>query len=221
MTPEPENTHRERSRIPQSASRRTRLSSLLGVARHDTTRRGSLFLYRENFRLGALILGEILNFDFGGDFKWHFLTQAVYNRLAASTCFLQYSTAWIGDRRWSRREEARSLKVKIHVFYFICKFEFNLGNNCISIIIIIEARTIILCVLKFFLFNFIEFQSTVSVYVIFALYHFKNNLYWLKKKTSEAILKICAFMLTMFHEDSQFLLLYYRVVSHAFTGLLM
>ena len=213
MTPEPENTHRERSRIPQSASRRTRLSSLLGVARHDTTRRGSLFLYRENFRLGALILGEILNFDFGGDFKWHFLTQAVYNRLAASTCFLQYSTAWIGDRRWSRREEARSLKVKIHVFYFICKFEFNLGNNCISIIIIIEARTIILCVLKFFLFNFIEFQSTVSVYVIFALYHFKNNLYWLKKKTSEAILKICAFMLTMFHEDSQFLLLYYQVVS--------
>ena len=36
------------------------------------------------------------------------------------------------------------VKVKIHVFYFICKFEFNLENNCISIIIIIEARTIIL-----------------------------------------------------------------------------
>ena len=41
------------------------------------------------------------------------------------------------------------VKVKFHVFYFICKIEFNLENNFISIIII-EARTIILsCVLKF------------------------------------------------------------------------
>ena len=113
------------------------------------------------------------------------------------------------------------VKVKFHVFYFICKIEFNLENNFISIIII-EARTIILCVLKFFLFfffiflffflNFIEFQSFMSAYVIFVLYHFKNNLYWLKK-TYEAVLKICAFMLMMFHEDSQFLLLYYQVVS--------
>ena len=72
------------------------------------------------------------------------------------------------------------VKVKFHVFYFICKFEFNSENNFISIIII-EARTIILCVLKFFFFffflNFIEFQSFMSAYVIFVLYHFKNNLY--------------------------------------------
>ena len=34
------------------------------------------------------------------------------------------------------------VKVKFHVFYFICKFEFNLENNFISIIIIIEARVL-------------------------------------------------------------------------------
>ena len=80
----------------------------------------------------------------------------------------------------AEREEyvckSKTVKVKFHVFYFICKFEFNLENNFISIIII-EARTIILCVLQFFFFNFIEFQSIMSAYVIFVLYHFKNNLY--------------------------------------------
>ena len=39
------------------------------------------------------------------------------------------------------------VKVKFHVFYFICKFEFNLENNFISIIFIIEAR-----VLSFYLY---------------------------------------------------------------------